>query len=89
MRDKEFSSILNHYISYSGFTPLHYAILLDDIEVVQYLLDNGADPKTENNRGHTPIDYCNNEKIKSLLGEYEMKVSKAIKSTYYLSCCTV
>lgn len=74
MRDKEFSSALNHYISYSGFTPLHYAILREDIGVVTFLLDSGADPNIENNRGHTPIDYCTNEKIKSLLGEYEIKV---------------
>lgn len=41
MRDNEFSSILNHSISYSGFTPLHYAVIVDDEYIVKYLLENG------------------------------------------------
>ena len=62
-------------MSYSGFTPLHYAILLDNKEITKLLLDNGADPTLENNRGHIPIDYCTNDNIKLLLEEYTRKVS--------------
>ena len=73
-RDTEFCSFINHYVSYSGFTPLHYAILYDDAELVKYLLDHGADPTLENNRGYTPSDYCTNEDIKLLLEEATVKV---------------
>ena len=74
MRDTEFCSFINHYVSYSGFTPLHYAILGDDKDIVKLLLDHGADPTLENNRGYTPSDYCTNEEIKLLLKDYAIKV---------------
>ncbi len=73
-RDSEFCSFISNYVSYSGFTPLHYAILGDDERIVKFLLDNGADPTLENNRGFTPSDYCTNEAIRSLLEEYTNKV---------------
>ena len=74
VRDFEFSSHMNHFVSYSGFTPLHYAIISDDLAMVQLLLKNGADPAVENSQGLTPIHYCTNEEIKSLLQEYTTKV---------------
>ena len=74
VRDTEFCSFINHYVSYSGFTPLHYAILCDDVKLVRYLLDQGADPTLENNRGYIPSDYCTNEEIKALLEEGAIKV---------------
>ena len=82
LRDHEFNSDINHYVSYSGFTPLHYAIIVDDIEMVKYLLDHGADPTLENNRGYKPANYCVNESIKALLEEYTNKVS-----SYESGCC--
>ena len=74
IRDEEFCSFINHYVSYSGFTPLHYAILCDDVKLVKYLLDQGADPTVENNRGYTPSDYCTNEEIKAILEDAAIKV---------------
>ena len=41
LRDDEFCSFINHNTSYSGFTPLHYAIITDNEALIQYLLDNG------------------------------------------------
>ncbi len=41
IRDNEFCSWINQYVSYSGFTPLHYAILSDNESIIRYLLDNG------------------------------------------------
>ena len=73
-RDREFSDSVNHYVSYSGFTPLHYAVVMDDEPLVRYLLEHGADPTIENNRGFTPDRYCNNERVMSLLEEYTAKV---------------
>lgn len=83
LRDAEFCSYINHYISYSGFTPLHYAILLDDIEVVRLLLDNGANPTLENSRGCIPLDYCTNDDIMLLLEQYTIKVSNRHTIYYY------
>lgn len=74
MRDYEFHSSINHNANYSGFTPLHYAVITDDVALVQYLLTHGADPTVENGQGLTPSDYCTNEKIKSLLQEFTVKV---------------
>ncbi len=67
LRDMEFCSYIDHYQSYSGFTPLHYAVIADNLEMVKYLLENGADPSIENNRGFLPEDYTTNEDIANLL----------------------
>ena len=77
VRDEEFSSIINHYISYSGFTPLHYAVVVEEEGgegMVRYLLDHGADPTIENNRGFCPAKYCTDEETRKLLQEYSSKV---------------
>jgi len=75
IRDFEFCFYIDHYVSYSGFTPLHYAVLLDDPKVVSYLLENGADPTIENNRGLLPSDYSTNEVIIALLEKFAVKVT--------------
>ena len=74
VRDTEFSDSINHYASYSGFTPLHYAVVMDDERLIEYLLEHGADPTLENNRGYTPDKYCTNERVGRLLKEYAVKV---------------
>ena len=73
-RDRDFSDSLNHYSSYSGFTALHYGVVMDDERLVRYLLEHGADPTIENNRGLMPGRYCNNERVLVLLEEYTAKV---------------
>ena len=73
-RDRDFNDSLNHFVNYSGFTALHYAVVVDDETLIQYLLKHGADPTIENNRGLTPDRYCNNERVKALLEEYAVKV---------------
>ena len=81
MRDREFSSRINHYVSYSGFTPLHYAVVMEreeGAEMVQYLLEHGADPTVENNRGLCPMRYCISEETKSRLKKYAAKVSPSV-----------
>ena len=82
VRDLEFSSEINHYVSYSGFTPLHYAVVLGDEKVARYLLERGADPTLENNRGLRPGSYCTSERIKDLLEEYTAKVTAALHLRY-------
>ena len=51
-REDEFSDQLNNRATFKGFTPLHYAILTDDFNLIKCLLDAGADPLIENELGY-------------------------------------
>ena len=42
----------------SGVTALHYAVRRGDMEIVQILLDGGADPYIRNDLGMDVFDYC-------------------------------
>ena len=75
IRDHEFCSLVNHHASCSGFTALHYAIIIDNREVVKCLLESGADPTIESHRGLKPSDYCNNQEILTLLHEHIVMVT--------------
>ena len=39
-----------------GWTPLHYAASIDSEDIVDILLQKGADPKIKDNEGKTPLD---------------------------------
>jgi hypothetical protein len=41
----------------AGSTALHYAVLADRLDVVELLVDHGADPSLRNRLGHVPLDY--------------------------------
>ena len=83
VREQEFCHQINPYASYSGFTALHYAVIVDDEKLIKYLLDHGADPTIENNRGYQPINYCTNERVRAMLEEYSAKVCVCgVKSLY-------
>ena len=75
IRDREFCSLINHHVSCSGFTALHYAIVIDNREVVECLLESGADPTIESHRGLTPSDYCTNQEILTLLQQHTVMVT--------------
>jgi ATP-dependent Clp protease ATP-binding subunit ClpB len=82
IRDEEFCPHINHFISYSGFTPLHYAIITDDERIIRLLLENGADPTIEDAAGRMPIKYCTNGKVKKLLEEFTKQIEmKKLKKT--------
>ncbi|XP_022904818.1 mitochondrial disaggregase-like [Onthophagus taurus] len=72
-RDEEFSGKLNNRATFLGFTALHYAVLSDQTEIVRMLLMNGANPLIENDAGHRPAQYANDEEIKKQLHEYTAK----------------
>ena len=68
-REEEFSDKLNLRANFRGCTPLHYAVLADDRDIVRLLLDAGADPLRPNDYGRTPLDYARDPRIKALLKE--------------------
>ncbi|KAJ2553703.1 hypothetical protein EV175_002847 [Coemansia sp. RSA 1933] len=51
----------------SRLTPLHLAVLSDDINTARLLLDHGASTSITNSRYLTPLETCSNEKIARLL----------------------
>lgn len=40
----------------NGYTPLHFAVNADSVEVVRYLLDSGANLESVNDKGETPLN---------------------------------
>ncbi|CAB3989764.1 caseinolytic peptidase B homolog [Paramuricea clavata] len=67
IREDEFSHRLNKNANFCGFTPLHYASLIDSYEGVKLLLDGGADATMKDDSGHTADEYTENETIKKLI----------------------
>lgn len=75
MRDEEFCGRLNNRATFLGCTALHYAVLADEEEIVQMLLETGANPCIENDSGHKPLEYASEGSIKKMLEEYTKKVN--------------
>ncbi|KAL8579944.1 hypothetical protein ACOMHN_060245 [Nucella lapillus] len=69
MREEEFSNRLSNRANFRDCTPLHYAVLAEDVETTKMLLDHGGDPTKENTLGHKPIDYCRTEEMKAMMAE--------------------
>jgi hypothetical protein len=42
----------------SGTTPLNFAVVRGDVEIVKLLLENGADPYVENDLGMNAFEMC-------------------------------
>lgn len=78
VRETEFSDRLNSRSTFKGFTPLHYAVLTDNRELIRLVLDSGADPLAENDLGHRAQEYCGNDEVRQLLVEYENKVGAPV-----------
>lgn len=73
VREEEFSDRLNMQATFKNCTALHYAVLSDDIEIVEILLKHGANPSILNDAGHSPLKYAVTPKMKSLLNTYTEK----------------
>lgn len=74
LRDEEFSSSLNNKATFLGFTALHYAALIDNVNIVKLLIKHGANPTMQNDLGHSPIMYAKEDsEIKPVL-EKEMAI---------------
>ncbi|MGI9548881.1 MAG: ankyrin repeat domain-containing protein [Bdellovibrionales bacterium] len=48
-------------------TPLMWAAFLGPIEVVELLIESGSDLSTQDNQGHTALDYAKDPEIRSLI----------------------
>ena len=49
---------MNALAQESGTTALYFAVRRGDVDVVNLLLKNGADPTIKNDIGKSPVDYC-------------------------------
>ncbi|XP_069695264.1 mitochondrial disaggregase-like [Periplaneta americana] len=72
-REDEFSSRLSRHATFRGFTPLHYAVLMDDINIVRILLERGADPTVESDTGSRATEYAENDVMRDLLNKSIVK----------------
>jgi ankyrin repeat protein len=86
--DCEFSGDLVEYLikagcsvnaqDQTGRTALHYACDLENSEIVDSLLRNGADPRIKDNTGLSPLDEATeNEEIFDLLKEKEESLAES------------
>ena len=65
MLEDEMSDI--DFRDYEGDTPLHWAVLLDNSPMVQFLLDKGADISVKNNQGNNVVMIaCINQRVEIL-----------------------
>ncbi|OWF44229.1 caseinolytic peptidase B protein homolog [Mizuhopecten yessoensis] len=69
IREQEFSDRLHQRAYFKDCTPLHYAVLVDDVDIVKELLQAGADPTLENANGHTPVEYAKSSLMKKAIQE--------------------
>jgi hypothetical protein len=80
MREHEFSDALSNRMSFRGFTSLHYAVLIDDVQVVNALLEAGADPTIKSAAGYLPVDFAQHSPaMKDML----VKASTEVLSSYF------
>jgi ATP-dependent Clp protease ATP-binding subunit ClpB len=64
---------LNPQAQTDGFTPLHYAVLFGDVDMIKLLFRHGADPYIKCQGGYTPLDLYDpsqqSPELKSVLEE--------------------
>ncbi len=67
-REEEFCDRLSSRATFNGFTALHYAVLNDNLTIVNVLIEHGADPLIENEQGHLPSAYALQQRKEFLSG---------------------
>lgn len=72
-----------------GMTPLMYACGLDDFELVELLLDKGADKTIKNNMGKRAKDFTTNKELRLFLANYIMKQNNPQKLVNILTNFTI
>lgn len=61
-RQTEFSPLIDPYAITTGFTPLHYAVLVGNVYMIKLLIEKGADPLIASAQGHLPRDLFDGRK---------------------------
>lgn len=71
-RETEFSDLLASDVSFLGTTALHYACLGGSVETIRVLMEYKANPNLENEFGHRPADYLDDQdpEIGKLMDEF-------------------
>ncbi|XP_050304628.1 caseinolytic peptidase B protein homolog [Anthonomus grandis grandis] len=72
-RDEEFSGNLNNKATFRGFTALHYAVLMDNLDIVKLLISYGANPTLETEAGKKPLTYAKEGPLQEFLLEQTEK----------------
>jgi hypothetical protein len=80
-REHEFSDALSNRASFRGFTALHYAVIIDDIDVVKALLEGGADPTIKTAAGYLPVDFA---QLSPAMKDVLVKASMEVLSSYFV-----
>lgn len=57
----------------TGFTPLHYAVLVNDMDIMEILLNNGANPYIKDKDGSDCWEMANEEQKKVMRKYYPGK----------------
>jgi hypothetical protein len=70
-------------MSFRGFTALHYAVLVDDIHIVEALLEAGADPTIKTTAGYLPVDFAQHSPV---MKDMLVKASTEVLSSYVVTC---
>ncbi|CAF1204301.1 unnamed protein product [Adineta ricciae] len=74
-REEEFCDRLSSRATFNGFTALHYAVLNDNLPLINLLIEYGADLLIENEQGHLPSAYALQQR-KELLSQLEKNAKK-------------
>jgi ankyrin repeat protein len=53
--------------SAAGNTPLHSIVKLGDVDLIRWMLDNGADAHRKNNEGLAPVDHVKSDDIRQMM----------------------
>lgn len=64
------TKLLNEILDDSGNTPLHLAAVYEQANVVQYLLENDANPCHKNTKQQTPYTITQNKEIREVFKQY-------------------
>ncbi|MFZ8865020.1 MAG: ankyrin repeat domain-containing protein [Rickettsiales bacterium] len=73
-------------VDQDGNTPLHYAVMNNNLQIVDILLQATADPFIKNNKGEDPLslaDSTRNEEIVKLLNEARQPINDEASQQYY------
>jgi len=78
-RQQEFCPYLDPRATTTGFTPLHYAAINGNVDMVRALLERGADASIKDSEGRTARDYVDSDSVDDT-AEMEQMLQEGEKS---------